>query len=89
MLHVQGTVSMLEWLSKPFLHRGRWSRRAFLRAGALGVGGLMLPQLLAAESTGTPRRRASRCIFVFLNGGPSQLDTFEADGPQRRWIIPA
>jgi uncharacterized protein (DUF1501 family) len=68
---------MLEWLSKPFLYRGRWSRRAFLRAGALGLGGLTLPQPLAAGSTAPPRHQASRCIFVFLNGGPSQLDTFD------------
>lgn len=68
---------MLEWLSKPFLHRGRWSRRALLRAGAIGLGDLMLPQVLPAESAAVPRRRANRCIFIFLNGGPSQLDTFD------------
>ncbi|MBM4068182.1 MAG: DUF1501 domain-containing protein [Planctomycetes bacterium] len=68
---------MLEWLSKPFLHRGRWSRRALLRAGAVGVGGLMLPRLPASQSAAPRRRCASRCIFVFLNGGQSQLDTFD------------
>lgn len=68
---------MLEWLSKPFLHRGRWSRRALLRAAAVGVGGSMLPQRMAAESAATLRRHASRCIFVLLNGGPAQLDTFD------------
>jgi hypothetical protein len=68
---------MLEWLSKPFLHRGRWSRRALLRAGAIGAGGLLLSSLLAAEPAAMPRRRASRCIFIFLNGGASQLDTFD------------
>src|ERR1700675_900670 len=68
---------MIEWLSKPFRHRGRLSRRSLLRAGAVGVAGLMLPQLLAAEAAAPNRRRASRCIFLFLNGGPSQLDTFD------------
>src|SRR3954470_20210796 len=68
---------MLDWLSKPFLHRGQWSRRAVLRAGAVGLGGLTLPRLLAAESAAPKRKRASRCIFLFLNGGPSQLDTFD------------
>jgi uncharacterized protein (DUF1501 family) len=79
MYRVKGTASMLEWLSKPFRHHGRWSRRAFLRAGALGVGGLMLPQMLAAAGTSGRSRSqlARRCIFVFLNGGPSQLDTFD------------
>jgi hypothetical protein len=28
---------MLEWLSKSLLHRGRWSRRALLRAGVIGA----------------------------------------------------
>lgn len=77
---------MLDWLSKPFLHRGQWSRRGLLRAGAVGLGGLMLPQMLAAGggvgrpalNAGRSRSRvASRCIFVFLNGGASQLDTFD------------
>jgi Protein of unknown function (DUF1501) len=67
---------MIDWLSKPFRYRGRWSRRSFLRAGAVGAGSLMLPQLLAAHAEPN-RKRASRCIFLFLNGGPSQLDTFD------------
>src|SRR4051812_1806954 len=68
---------MLDWLSAPFVHRGRLSRRTLLRAGAAGLGGLLLPQLLGAESAAAKRKRASHCIFLFLNGGPSQLDTFD------------
>ena len=68
---------MLDWLGAPFLHRGRWSRRTLLRAGVVGLGGLMLPDLLAAEAAAPKRKRARRCIFLFLNGGPSQLDTFD------------
>src|SRR5436309_973066 len=37
----------------------------------------MLPQLLAAETAAPGRKRARRCLFLFLNGGPSQLDTFD------------
>src|SRR5438270_2970656 len=70
-------TTMLDWLSKPFLHQGRWSRRTLLRAGAVGLGGLVLSQLLAAESVAPNRKRARHCIFLFLNGGPSQLDTFD------------
>ena len=47
---------MLEWLSKPFLHSGRWSRRALLRAGAIGVGGLMRSHLLWAASAPLARQ---------------------------------
>src|SRR4051812_35487080 len=68
---------MLDWLTKPALHRGVWSRRALLRAGAAGLGGLTLARLLAAEAARPKRGRATRCIFLFLNGGPSQLDTFD------------
>jgi len=68
---------MLELLSNPLLYKGRWSRRVLLRAGALGLGGLMLPGLLPADSVHRDGKRARRCIFLFLNGGPSQLDTFD------------
>jgi hypothetical protein len=68
---------MLSWLSKPFLHRGQWSRRALLRAGALGLGDLTLPDLLAAEAASPRRAKARSCIFIFLNGGAAQLDTFD------------
>jgi hypothetical protein len=68
---------MIDWLSKLFPHRGQWSRRAIMRAGAIGLGGLNFPHLLAAESAAPKGKRAKRCIFLFLNGGPSQLDTFD------------
>src|SRR3954454_15165157 len=68
---------MLDWLTRPPLHRGVWSRRTLLRAGAVGLGGLTLSRLLAAEAARPRRKRATRCIFLFLNGGPSQLDTFD------------
>jgi len=43
----KGVSAMIEWLGKPFQDHGWWSRRELLRAGAVCVGGLMLPQLLA------------------------------------------
>jgi hypothetical protein len=68
---------MLTWFGKPFFHRGRLTRRALLQAGALGLTGLTLPRLFAAEAAVQPRRRARSCIFILLNGGPAQLDTFD------------
>src|SRR5437667_7545203 len=57
------------------------SRRRFLRIGALGYFGLTLPQALRAEaSSASPARRARRptsCILLWLQGGPSQIDTFD------------
>jgi uncharacterized protein (DUF1501 family) len=48
-------------------------RRGFLRAGALGLGGLALPDLLRAGE-GKP---AGSVILVFLAGGPSHLETYD------------
>lgn len=64
------------------IHRGagRVSRRGFLRAGSLGLGGLALPGLLQARagtaSAGSLTTGKS-VIFVFLHGGPSQIETFD------------
>jgi len=60
----------------------RWRRREFLRLGALGGTGLSLPALLRAntgDATGADGDfgRAKRCLLVFLNGGPSQLDMWD------------
>lgn len=55
------------------------SRREFLRIGGLGTAGLMLPDLLRAQSA-TSRRgfgSAKTCILLFMSGGPPQVDTFD------------
>jgi hypothetical protein len=55
-------------------------RREFLRVGALSLGGLALPQLLGARAAcaqeGRPVRDKS-VIFLFMHGGPPQIDTFD------------
>ena len=53
-------------------------RRDLLKAGALTVGGLTLPDYLRMAEAGqvTPGR-ATRAIFIELNGGPSHIDTFD------------
>src|SRR5687767_1481671 len=57
----------------------RLSRRAFVRAGTLGVGGLSLAELLklrAAEAaTGTPRDTS--VILFWLSGGPGHMETWD------------
>lgn len=60
----------------------RLERREFLRLGALGGMGLSLATLLragAVRAATVPASfgRAKRCILVFLNGGPSQLDLWD------------
>jgi hypothetical protein len=64
------------------------SRRQWLQAGGAGLLGLSLPKLLAAEAASpaaSGRGQAKSVIFVFLFGGPSQLETFDLkpDAPSK------
>jgi hypothetical protein len=62
------------------------SRRALLEAAGAGLFGMSLPGLLAAEAQAAPAApRAKAVIFVFLFGGPSQLETFDLkpEAPER------
>lgn len=52
-------------------------RRAFMRIGALGLGGLCLPQLQAAQSTADHLRPDTSVILFWMWGGPSQLETWD------------
>jgi hypothetical protein len=60
-------------------HRG-FSRRSFLRVGSLALGGLALPQLLATKAAGVANTNVLRdkaVVFLFMHGGPSQIETFD------------
>ena len=53
------------------------SRRNFLQVGALGLGGIALPQLLQAEGQTANRRQHKSVIMIYLPGGPPHQDTFD------------
>src|SRR5947207_6460733 len=53
------------------------SRRNFLKIGALGLGGLALPELLHAESSSGIKASHKAVIMIFLPGGPSHQDIFD------------
>ena len=56
------------------------SRRSWLQIGGLGLGGLVIPQLLQAEKTSQVSSRqqsAKGIIMVLLPGGPSHLDMYD------------
>ncbi|WP_166823106.1 DUF1501 domain-containing protein [Thalassoroseus pseudoceratinae] len=62
----------------------RTNRRQFLTSSGLGAGAVALNSLLASEpSTPSDAKRpyhpptADRVIFLFMAGGPSQVDTFD------------
>ncbi len=57
---------------------GRIGRRGLLQAGLLSAGGLNLSNLLRLEAAQeTTARRPKSVIFLFLHGGPSQLETYD------------
>lgn len=53
------------------------SRRNFLRIGALGFGGLALPDILRAEQEQRIGRSQKSIIMIYLPGGPPHQDMFE------------
>src|SRR5262245_55663942 len=65
------------------------SRRQMLRDSAIGFGSLALAGLLGAEAQAEAvanpmamrephfEPKAKRVIFMFMHGGPSQVDTFD------------
>ena len=69
---------MLRILGSPRRACDGLTRREWLQAGGGGLLGLGIPEVLAAETgQGTPAVRAKSVLFVFLYGGPSQLETFD------------
>ncbi|HEY2159496.1 MAG TPA: DUF1501 domain-containing protein [Isosphaeraceae bacterium] len=70
---------MLRILGKPRAACDGIGRRTLLEAAGAGLLGLSVPGLFAAEAR-TDRAasgRAKSVIFLFLFGGPSQLETFD------------
>jgi hypothetical protein len=57
------------------------SRREFLRVGSLALlGGLGLPQLMAAKARAAAEKRAWKdksVVLLFLSGGPSHIEFFD------------
>jgi len=55
------------------------SRRSFLRAGGLAIGGLALSDLLRLKAQGavSAERRGKSVIMICLGGGPSHVDTYD------------
>jgi hypothetical protein len=53
------------------------SRRDFLRAGALGLAGLSLADVLRLRAENGGESKARSVIMVCLAGGPSHIDTYD------------
>lgn len=64
------------------------SRREFLQRCGMGMGGLALaPMLQAGDGGGQPHfaPKAKRVVHLFMNGGPSQVDTFDRKPALDEW----
>src|SRR5262245_10861850 len=73
--HLQWIPVMLSLTGRPARLCSGFSRREFLRVGGLAIGGLSLPQLLAAPTSG--KARAKSCLLIFMDGGPSHLEMWD------------
>jgi hypothetical protein len=68
---------MFTIFGKPYRHCDGVSRRQFLTAGALGLGGLTLADWLRAEHAAGVTASRKALINIHLDGGPPHLDLFD------------
>ena len=71
---------MLSILGRPQSDCSGSTRREWIQAGGAGLFGVSLPTVLAAEESqgeGFSGGRAKSVLFVYLFGGPSQLETVD------------
>ena len=57
--------------------RGPMRRREFLRVGSLALGGMTLPDLLAAQAASGRSQPDTAVILFWMWGGPSQYETWD------------
>jgi hypothetical protein len=55
----------------------RFSRRTLLELGLAGLPGLYAASLLSPRAANAETRAAKSCVWLWLNGGPSHIDTFD------------
>src|SRR5881296_2400945 len=67
------------WTPRRGLNCDGTSRRDFLKVGALGCGGLALPDLLRhrAQAHTTNTSKNTSVIWLWLGGGPTHIETFD------------
>lgn len=53
------------------------SRRSFVQAGLLGVGGLALPDFFRLQASTSAPRTDTSVILIWLSGGPGHMETWD------------
>jgi uncharacterized protein (DUF1501 family) len=79
---------MLKVLGGKGRHCDGITRRSFLQAGVLGLGGLTLPDALklqAATAAATGQTNRKSVILFWLSGGPGHMETWDPkpDAPRQ------
>lgn len=80
---ISDDLSMSDRLRRRQETQRRPFRRDVLRAGSVGLLGMTLPELLAAQAmtstqlVSAPVRKAKACILLFMWGGPAHQDTWD------------
>src|SRR5437867_323954 len=90
-------MNPIEHLPRCFLTRRQMLRQMGTGLGVLGLAGLLrdagvlVPSVIAASANPLAARppqfpaRAKRIIHIYLNGGPSQVDTFDPKPALAKW----
>ncbi len=68
---------MFTFLSNPVRNCDGVSRRTFLRAGSLGIGGFTFADMLRAEQASGQGSSNKAIINIHLDGGPPQMDMID------------
>src|SRR4051812_46338165 len=68
---------MLTFLGSKYRSCDGITRRSFLKAGALGVGGMSLADVLRLRARGGAKPAGKSVIMVYLPGGPSHIDMYD------------
>jgi hypothetical protein len=82
--NLRGRKVPFPMIARPTLSTGFnpvWTRRQWLRSAAGGFGAMAFAGISTELSGAVPKlhhaARAKRVIFLFMHGGPSQVDTFD------------
>src|SRR4051812_4900684 len=68
---------MFMFESGPDARQSWLSRRDWLRAGFLGLGGLTLGGLARLRASGAAQKKDTAVLLLFVHGGPSHLETYD------------
>ena len=68
---------MLKLMFEPSPHCEGHNRREFIQLGALAGLGVSLPDVLRLQAQSEKPSDDISCIFMWMNGGPSHIDTFD------------